>query len=183
MKIKHPYRRGFSLVEVVLALGIAVFCLFVIVGLLPVGLTSNQASINQTVAAGLAKEIISDLRVTPKTNPATNQKSPQYQITVPATGTSTSTLFLKQDTSAAGAENTDAIPATNPLYRATLVFTVPPAKTNYFGLVSNSATTGAATLVFVRLLITWPAVADKAALAAPKNYAGAYEVFVALDRS
>jgi len=183
MKIKHPLRSGFSLVEVTLALGVAAFCLIAVFGLLPVGLNSNQTSINQTAAASLARGIISDLRATTRTTPASSQKSPQYKITVPSTGSTTSTIFLKQDTTAAGAENTDADPGTNPLYRATVVFTVPPARTNYFGAVSSSATQGATGMVLARVLITWPALADKSASSAPRFFSGSYEVSVALDRN
>ena len=41
---------GFSLVEVVLALGVAAFCLIAVLGMLPVGLKTQQASVGQTKA-------------------------------------------------------------------------------------------------------------------------------------
>lgn len=59
---KFASNRAFTLVEVSLALGVASFCLLSIVGLLPVGLTSNQASIEQTMAVNISSAIVSDLR-------------------------------------------------------------------------------------------------------------------------
>src|SRR5207248_1091899 len=58
MKMLRPHTAGFSLIEVALALGVAAFALVAIIGLIPVGLNSNQASSEQTAAAGLAAGII-----------------------------------------------------------------------------------------------------------------------------
>ena len=166
--ITSPQNRcAFSLVEVTLALGIAAFCLLAIFGLLPIGLNSNQSSIEQTAAASLTRGIISELRATPKTIP--NPDLRQYKITIPATGTSTSTLFLAQDTTVTGAENTDADPSKNPRYRATLYFTPP--------------LTGQRAATIVRVLITWPATADKTWNVDPKKFSGSFEVTTALDRN
>jgi Verrucomicrobium spinosum paralogous family TIGR02598 len=62
--MKPPVRRtaGFSLVEVTLALGVAAFCLIVLVGLLPAGLKTQQASAQQTIANEIMSEILGDLR-------------------------------------------------------------------------------------------------------------------------
>jgi type II secretory pathway pseudopilin PulG len=54
--------RGFSLVEVVLALGVIGFALLAIIGLLPIGLQSGRASIQETRANHLAEQIFSTLR-------------------------------------------------------------------------------------------------------------------------
>ena len=53
---------SFSLVEVTLALGVAAFCLIAVLGLLPVGLKTQQTSISQTAANALITEIVADLR-------------------------------------------------------------------------------------------------------------------------
>ena len=84
---------AFSLVEVTLALGIAGFCLLTIVGMLPVGLSSNKNSIQQSAAASLARAIAADLRTTPKTSNA----SPRYQIPF-STTTPSSTYFIEDGT-------------------------------------------------------------------------------------
>src|SRR6266511_307398 len=52
----------FSLVEVTLALGVAAFCLVVLLGLLPTGLKTQQARIQQTTANAIISTIWSDLR-------------------------------------------------------------------------------------------------------------------------
>jgi uncharacterized protein (TIGR02598 family) len=53
---------GFSLVEVVIAVGIAGFCLVAMLGLLPTGMKSVKASVEQTQATSLLGSIVTDLR-------------------------------------------------------------------------------------------------------------------------
>src|SRR5438128_356253 len=58
-----PHRTtGFSLVEVTLALGVAAFCLLVLLGLLPAGVKTQQSSIQQTTANQIISQIFSFLR-------------------------------------------------------------------------------------------------------------------------
>jgi uncharacterized protein (TIGR02598 family) len=49
-------------VEVTLALGVAAFCLIAVLGVLPTGLKTQQASIEQTTANSIISQIYSDLR-------------------------------------------------------------------------------------------------------------------------
>ena len=162
-------RTGFTLVEVTLSLCIAAFCLTNLLGLLPVGISSNQTSIEQTAAAWIASGIVEDLRTTPKSNPPADQASPQFRFIIPATGTGTQTLFMGQDGRASGTLNADANPNENPKYRATLQFTA-----------ADSSNQNVAT--FVRILITWPALADRTASITPSNFSGSYEAIVSLNR-
>jgi uncharacterized protein (TIGR02598 family) len=62
--IKRPVcrTRGFSLVEVTLALGIAAFCLLTVFALVPVALKTQQASVQQTIANQIINELVGDLR-------------------------------------------------------------------------------------------------------------------------
>src|SRR5438093_9824869 len=53
---------AFSLVEVTLALGVAAFCLIAVLGMLPVGLKTQQASVQQTTANEIISEIADELR-------------------------------------------------------------------------------------------------------------------------
>ena len=53
---------AFSLVEVTFALGVAAFCLLVLLGLLPTGLKTQQASAQQTIASQIMTVLLSDLR-------------------------------------------------------------------------------------------------------------------------
>lgn len=68
MKIPHP-ANGFSLVEVVMAVGIAGFALLAIVGLLPAGMKSVQNSTNQAAAANVVNGIANALRSAEKISP------------------------------------------------------------------------------------------------------------------
>ncbi len=59
---KATYRvRGFSLVEVVLALGVVAFALLAILGVFPVGLTTQHLAQDDTRAAQIAADIFSSV--------------------------------------------------------------------------------------------------------------------------
>lgn len=60
-------RAAFSIVEVVLALGVIGFALLAIIGLLPIGLQSGRASIQETRATHLASDVFTTLRSQPFT--------------------------------------------------------------------------------------------------------------------
>src|SRR5207247_4512063 len=53
---------GFSMVEMVIALGVAAFALLAVMGMLPAGLKVQQASIQQTTANEIMAAILNDLR-------------------------------------------------------------------------------------------------------------------------
>jgi Tfp pilus assembly protein PilV len=174
---------GFSLVEVTLALGVAAFCMVTLLGLLPVGLNSNQAAIEQTVAAGIAGSIASDLRATPlATSSNTAPLSPRFFIPLPSPSTTlvSHTLFLTEDGSPATATPTtsivdkDANPAQLPVYRATVFFPAVPTG-------ASPATDRTATVA--RLLVTWPALADSKWMNPPSQFTGSVETIIALDRN
>ena len=80
---RRPYNRcdsmaaAFSLVELVLALGVAGFCLFAVFGLMPVGMQTNRNATSQTAATNIIAGIVADLRATP----AAATTSPQFGIT------------------------------------------------------------------------------------------------------
>src|SRR5206468_11588524 len=62
--MQPPVRRigGFSLVEVTLALGVAAICLILLLGLLPIGIKTQQSGAQQTIANQIMTVILSDLR-------------------------------------------------------------------------------------------------------------------------
>jgi type II secretory pathway pseudopilin PulG len=60
---------GFSLVELTLALGVAAFCLLVLLGLLPTGVMIQQSSIQQTTATQIISQIYSFLRADVRLSP------------------------------------------------------------------------------------------------------------------
>lgn len=148
---------AFSLIEVTLALGVAGFCLIAIFGLLPMGLSSNQAAIQETLATNILSEVVTDLKNTPLET--TTFKSPQFSISVPpdptAAGTDTTLYFTGNGQQVAGASSVDA------RFKVTVSF------------VANN--TGAKAATFARLKITWPPAAV--------NATGSVETFTALDRN
>ena len=81
----HALTRGFSLVEVVLALAVIAFALVGIMGLFPVAMKSAQESQRETRATLIAQQIFADLRISAGTNRFVHSG---------ATGVSTSALSL-----------------------------------------------------------------------------------------
>ena len=163
-------RHGFTLVEVTLALGVAGFCLLSVFGLLPVGLASSQISLNQTVAANITSAIQTDLNCA---QPLGSGTSPHFGFSIPAAGSTASleTIYLTSDgiaTPVAASPTATGTAASR--YRATLWFTSP-------------ASAGQRTATNVRVLITWPALADSAPASAPQYYTGSYEADTTLNRN
>jgi uncharacterized protein (TIGR02598 family) len=168
---------GFSLVEVVLALGVAAFCLIAVMGLLSSGLGSNQSAIDQTEAASIARSIAGDLRATPATSGTAASISPQFGFSIPAPGQSVpqsypNVLFFAEGLLPVGssAASTAAVNATSdPLFRADVTLTSPNA--------------GQRMATMARILVTWPALTNPNPSSPAQNYSGSYEVMTALDRN
>ena len=165
-------RHGFTLVEVTIALGVAGFCLVSIFGLLPIGINSNQASLEQTMAGNIASSIIGDLRSTPLTATATAHygiQLPSASISTMGPSTSAATIYLAAngDASANGAPVTSGSEISR--YRVTIGFAAPQA--------------GQCAATAVRILVTWPALGTGAIGAWPTNFAGSYEANTTLDRN
>ena len=166
---------GFSLIEVTLAVGVAGFCLLTLFGLLPLGLTSNQTSLEQTTAGNIAGAIVADLR---SAQPLATASSPHFGFNIPSAqspsptiASTPQTLYLTANGTPVGAVgNGPAISGTAvPVYRATVGF-APPSS-------------GQRTATAVRLIITWPALADSNPSQWPSNYTGSCEVDTTLDRN
>ena len=58
----HHRGDGFSLIEVVIAVGIAAFALVTIMGLLPAGLSTFNKSINMSVGTQITQRVFSDMQ-------------------------------------------------------------------------------------------------------------------------
>jgi len=163
MKSNQSNTKGFSLIEVVLALGISVFALVTILALLPAGLGANQASIQQTAAVNLATAIVADLRQTPSA-PAVAASggsltaiSPTYKINF---ATSPFNFYLDDSGSNTGtAPFTTLTPTSH--YKVAVTLTQPP--------------TGARTATYGSVIVSWPA--------ASPNALNAVSAFIALDRN
>jgi Tfp pilus assembly protein PilV len=144
-KRNHPCS-GFSLVEVTLAMGVVVFCLVTVLGLLAVGVNTTHVSTAQTSATNILNAVASDVEATPNITPAYTpvsakgavaETSPVYGITLPGAATGASavqTIYIADDGQVA------------------------TAATGIYQL--NVWATSSSTMqqeTFVRLLITWPA--------------------------
>ncbi len=177
-----PLKRGtraFSLVEVTLALGVAAFCLLSIFGLLPIGLNSNQLAIDQTTAASCATRVIADLRATALVSGSnisiSGTSALGFTIPGPAGTASNNTpqrIFFS-DTAFPTGKVGDVLLTSGSLqslYRVDVGFTPPPTSN------PKSATT-------VRILVTWPALANKTSTSWPTNYNGSFESVTALNRN
>ncbi len=82
----RPGRTGFSLIEVMLALGVVSFCLVTLMGLMTVGVQTGRDSTDVAQAADIASTLVSLRRSAP-----TNDLSsvfPLPPLHVPASGTS-----------------------------------------------------------------------------------------------
>lgn len=160
MKRLRPGPRGFSLVELTLALGVASICLITIFGLLPVGLRTNQDAIQQMAAADILGAVIADLRATPTTVPRGEATaSQQFAIGIPANpvgGPIIATLFFSSEGQFSASVNSKS------RYRLTTTFL-------------PNVGSRAATLAHLRM--TWPADA------LPENATNSAEMLVALDRN
>ena len=76
--------RAFTLVEVTLALGIAVFCLVVVFGLMNVGINTSAGSMEQTNASNILCAVAADLRAAPTPTAGNNSAtSAVYGLTIP----------------------------------------------------------------------------------------------------
>lgn len=71
MKLRN--RKGFSLVEVTFALGIAGFCLIAVFGMMPVAVQTNRSATSQTSATNVMAAVVADLRATPKSSSTSGQ--------------------------------------------------------------------------------------------------------------
>src|SRR5437764_3281772 len=75
MTLKNNDKLAFSLIEVALALGVIAFSLFAVIGIMPIGFKTHQASVNETKANAIASLIIGDLRADVRLPPGQQNKS------------------------------------------------------------------------------------------------------------
>src|SRR5207253_8479208 len=145
MKRSLPVTAAFSLVEIVIALGVAAFCLIAVMGMLPVGLKTQHASIQQTTANEIMAGILNDLRADVVLPPGQASKEQDSGfglhghwalVAVP------DTLFFTNAGSQTGsvAQGTFAPAPSDAVFRAKITYLFPP-----------TATTSVANVI-----ITWP---------------------------
>jgi Tfp pilus assembly protein PilV len=155
MKTRRSSISGFSLVEVTLALGVVVFCLVSVFGLLAVGVSSTTASIDQTAATNILTSIAADLESTAKAG----QTSPVFGITLPLANAATAqvspAIYIGEDGQKAATA----------------------ATARYQLNVWTTGSTATRQESLVRLVISWPPQAPYA------NAQGYVETVIALNRT
>jgi type II secretory pathway pseudopilin PulG len=149
---------AFSMVEVTLALGIAAFCLLAVFGLMPAGLKSQQASVQQTKANAIITQITADLSAAARLPPG--QVSKQFG-THGRWNPTPDKIYFTTEGIQTGTTNQGSVP-TDAVLRATLSYIAPPV----------------ATTSLADIKVTWPAQVDPAT-GVP---AGSVETFVATNR-
>ena len=162
-------KSGFSLIEVTLALGLSAFCLTTLIGLIPVGLRSNQSSQEKCSAADVAAILLSDLQSAPKGKLLMTGSNQQVDgLTIPEADTVVTTGTQQIYYSEAVDSHNSHFSTSSAGTRYLVSVSIQPPK------MTNLAQRGA-TNVHVR--VTWPALADA------KSAQGALEMFSALDRN
>jgi len=166
------WRRGFSLIEVVTALGIATICLLTLLGLLAVGVNSNKTTIDQSIAVNIAGAVAADLRATPLITQSYNTSqtlySPRFRFVLPSS--SMQTIYVSDEGTPVTALNAN-LPAGTASFRVTIQGPARPAGTS-----QRFASP-------VYILVTWPGQADPTATTWPHAYAGSFQVVTYLDQN
>jgi len=165
---------GFSMVEVILALGMTTFCILILMGLLPVGIHSDKTTLQQSIAANIAGAAMADLRATPLSNPSYSSSevlySPRFRFVLPAPASGIQTIYVSDDGTPLTAVNANL--ATNVgTYRLSIVGPQRPS-----GTLQRLASP-------LYILVTWPGQADPTATNWPSHYAGSFQAVSYLDQN
>jgi type II secretory pathway pseudopilin PulG len=151
MKPLAPKGAAFSLVEVTLALGVAAFCLLVLLGLLPAGVKTQQNSIQQTTANEIISTIFSSLRADIRLPPGLESKvcgddpgpcawgdlhGHWHDVGIPFR------LYFTNEGEQTGTLN--GTPPADAVFRATILYRFPPSETT----------------TLADITVTWPAQID-----------------------
>ena len=162
MKHRSHARRAFSLAEVTLALGIAGFAFIAILGMMPVALKVQQASVQQTTANEIMAAILNDLRADVVLPPGQTSKETDSgfglhghwaQVATP------DTLYFTNAGNQTGSVNASGPDA---VFRAKITYLFPPTTTTSVANVT----------------ITWPAQVDPTT----GTPAGSVGTYIAVNR-
>ena len=132
-------KAGFSLIEVVIAMGIFAFCIVAIIGMLPVGMNSVRSVSNENNAIHIATSIEGIWEVAPTNKSFTNNGFPITNLYIGATNSSVFYFneFGEQTDSTGASVNMTYTVITNAIistaYDVNMVFKWPPnaPNTNY----------------------------------------------------
>jgi len=166
MKRSPRETAAFSLVEITLALGVAAFCLLAVMGMLPMGLKTQQASVQQTTANSIISQIEGKLRAATRVPPGQEDRTDSKWLLHPHTGggpwdPEPDVLYFTNEGNSEGSGIT-----ASSVYRATI---------NYFQPPTPGYSTSLADIT-----VSWPPQFD------PTNpasvLAGKLETFIAINR-
>jgi uncharacterized protein (TIGR02598 family) len=144
--MKYPSQScsAFTLAEVTLAIGVAAFAFVAVLGMVPMGLKVQQASVQQTTANEIMAAILNDLRADVVLPPGQASKETDSgfglhghwkDVNTPAT------LYFTNTGSQTGSVNQSSADA---VFRAKIQYLFPPS----------------ATTTMANVIITWPAQVD-----------------------
>lgn len=128
MKRSLHITAAFSLVEIVLALGVAAFALIAVLGMLPAGLKTQQASVRQTTANDIISAMVADLGAAVRLPPGQVSKQFSLKGHWAAAGTPDTLYFMTDGTFITGSTNQQTAPA-NAVFMATVTYLQPPTET------------------------------------------------------
>jgi uncharacterized protein (TIGR02598 family) len=152
---------AFSLVEITLALGVAAFALIAILGMLPAGLKTQQASVRETTANAIISAVVADLGAAVRLPPGQQSKQFSLKGHWAAAATPDQLYFMTDGTFITGSTNQQTAP-TNSVFRATVTYLKPPTETTSLADIT----------------VSWPAQVDPTT-GVP---AGSVETFAAINR-
>lgn len=171
MKKAARLSNAFSLVELTLALGVAGFCLLALLGLLPTGVRTNQASVQQTTANDVASQVVADLRAAARLPPG--QMSKQFSLHPHNGGPWDPTpdwMYFSNDGKYLLNSNNQTTAPDNGAFRVDITYRFPPTDTTSLADIT----------------VSWPGAAlnGVSSLTATdlKKAAGYVEVFAAINR-
>ena len=128
MKPSPRVPAAFSLVEIVIALGVAAFCLIAVLGMLPVGLKTQQASVQQTTANGIASQIVADLTAALRLPPGLYSRQFSLHGHWLAMLTPDILYFGNDGSYITGSTNAQTVP-TGAVFMAAVTYLEPPTET------------------------------------------------------
>jgi hypothetical protein len=164
---RPPEPDAFSLVELALAIGVAGFCLLTVIGLLPVALKTQHASIQKTTATEVLSEFAADLRAAVRYPPGLVDKLNDQQKTLRGhwarVGTPDTIYFTNEGWQTGGLTPTN--PPGDAVFRLTLAYLRPPTETTSLANIK----------------VSWPAAVDPGdpTTGTPEGYV---ETFIAINR-
>ena len=166
MKHSFPKTAGFSLVEIVLALGVAAFCLIAVLGMLPVSLKTQQASVNQTKANSIISQVVNDLRADIRLPPGQQSKSVEGTLGLGLHGSWANratpfTIYFTNDGKQTPPHTVNGSLPADAVFRVTIIYLFPP-----------TATTSTA-----KITVSWPAAQSDLT-----KVAGSIDTFAAINR-